>query len=131
MDWTELLVYMMIGLLCVGTPTVFIAYYRYVKAKRKQELDAMAESDTLPEPELVQARVVETQIHRFYTGSRKLRIYNEEYLVKFHLEDGTDCVYAVPKDVYYAISESDSGMLLHVNGNFLDFGEGRECDTTM
>lgn len=131
MDWTTLLGYVVIGLLCVGTPAVFIAYYRYMKAKRKQGLDAMAESDTLPEPELVWVQVTETNIHRYYTGSRKLPIYNEEYLVKFQPTDGAEIVCTVPKEVYYAISEGDSGMLLHVNGNFLDFGEGKECDTIM
>lgn len=130
MDWTELLVYAMVILVVVGTPALFVGMYCRAKAKHKKDLAAMEESDALPEPELVPARVVRTHIHRFWTGSRKLIIYNEEFQVTFQLENGEEIVCAVPKETYYAINEGDAGMLLHTKGNFIDFGEGRECDTT-
>ena len=131
MDWTEALVYAMIVLLAVGTPALFIGIYCRAKARRKWEMAAMPESDDLPEPELVSARVVATHVHRFWTGSRKMKVFNEEFQVTFQLESGEEIVCCVPKETYYAISEGDCGMLLHVSGNFLDFGEGKECDTTM
>ena len=130
MNLSEILVYAMIVLVAVGTPALFIGMYCHTKARRRKELDAMAESDTLPEPELVPAQVVEMHIHRFWTGSRRLRIYNEEFQVKFQLESGEEILCRVPKETYYAINEGDAGMLLHADGNFLDFGEGKECDTT-
>ena len=130
MNLSEILVYAMIVLVAVGTPALFIGIYCWAKARRRKELDAMAESDTLPEPELVPAQVVEMHIHRFWTGSRRLRIYNEEFQVKFQLESGEEILCRVPKETYYAINEGDEGMLLHADGNFLDFGEGKECDTT-
>ena len=37
----------------------------------------------------------------------------------------------VPGEVYYTLNVGDSGMLLHMNGNFIDFGEGNACDTVM
>ena len=131
MDWTELLVYAMIVLLAVGTPALFVGMYCRAKAEHKKALAAMPESDDLPEPELVSARVAGAHVHRFWTGSRKLKIYNEEFQVTFQLESGEEIVCRVPKETYYIIHEGDCGMLLHVNGNFLDFGEGKECDTTM
>ena len=109
--------------------SAIVRQYRKLKKEQGQQLEAMAESDRLPDPELVPAQVVKTDIHRFYTGSRRLRIYNEEYLVTFRLEDGEEIHCTVPKETYYAINEGDSGMLLHADGNFIDFGEGTECDT--
>ena len=44
---------------------------------------------------------------------------------------GEEILCRVPKETYYAINEGDAGMLLHADGNFLDFGEGKECDTAM
>ena len=108
-----------------------ILYYRKIKAKQREQLEAMEESDTLPEPVLVPAKVTATRIHRFYTGSRRLRRFNEEFYVTFCLEGEGEITCTVPKETYYAINEGDCGMLLHVNGNFLDFGEGKECDTVM
>ena len=131
MDWTEALVYAMIALLAVGTPALFIGIYCWAKARRKWEMAAMPESDELPEPVLVPARVTATRIHRFYTGSRRLRIFNEEFYVTFCVEGEQEITCTVPRETYYAINEGDCGMLLHVNGNFLDFGEGKECDTIM
>lgn len=118
-------------LLLAGFAAGMILHYRAIKARQRQQLDEMPESDALPEGELVPARVAATRIHRFYTGSRRSPIYNEEFQVKFQLESGEEILCRVPKETYYAINEGDTGMLLHVNGNFLDFGEGVECDTAM
>lgn len=129
MDWSEILGYVAIALVVVGTPTLFIGMYCRAKARHKKDLAAMPESDNLPEPELVSARVVGTHVHRFWTGSRKMKVFNEEFQVKFQLKSGEEIVCCVPKETYYAINEGDSGMLLHTDGNFIDFGEGEECDT--
>ena len=119
----------MLGLLGWGIGAIL--YYRNIKAKQREQLEAMPESDELPEPVLVPARVTATRIHRFYTGSRRLRIFNEEFYVTFCVEGEQEITCTVPRETYYAINEGDCGMLLHVNGNFLDFGEGKECDTAM
>jgi hypothetical protein len=119
----------MLGLLGWGIGAIL--YYRNIKAKQREQLEAMPESDELPEPVLVPARVTVTRIHRFYTGSRRLRIFNEEFYVTFCVEGEREITCSVPRETYYAINEGDCGMLLHVNGNFLDFGEGKECDTAM
>ena len=129
MDWSEILGYAAIALVVVGTPALFVGMYCTAKAKRKKDLAAMAEADSLPEPELVPARVGKTRIHRYWTGSRKWKIYNEEYLITFCTEDGGEITCTVPKETYYAVNEGDSGMLPHTGGNFIDFGEGKECDT--
>ncbi len=131
MNWGNLLAYVVIALLGLAAPVGFVVHYWIIKSKQKRELDSMEESDTLPEPELVPAQVTERKIDRYYTGGRKSSVYHEDFLVTFQLEDGGVMTCAVPKETYYTLSEGDSGMLLHVNGHFLDFGEGKECDTTM
>ena len=131
MNWGNLIVYVVIVLLGLAAPVGFIVHYRIIKLRQKRELEAMPEADTLPEPELVPARVTATRIHRFYTGSRRLQKFNEEFYVTFCVEGEQEITCCVPRETYYAINEGDCGMLLHVNGNFLDFGEGVECDTAM
>ena len=87
---------------------------------RTAEMDD--DSDSMPEPEFVSATVLKKSIAE-YKGGSKNPSYKMAFEVLFLTEDGKKMVFEVPEELYAAITEGQSGRLMTIGGNFLDFGE--------
>ena len=90
--------------------------------KGTQIAETDEDSDSMPEPEFVNATVLKKEIAE-YKGGSKNPSYKMAFEVLFLTEDGKKTVFEVPEELYARVSEGQSGRLMTINGNFLDFGE--------
>ena len=58
-----------------------------------------------------------------YKGGSKNPSYKMAFEVLFLTEDGKKMAFEVPEELYARVSEGQSGRLMTIGGNFLDFGE--------
>lgn len=91
-----------------------------LKGTQTAEMDD--DSDSMPEPEFVSATVLKKEIAEYKGGSRNPS-YKMAFEVLFLTEDGKKMVFEVPEELYASITEGQSGRLMTIGGNFLDFGE--------
>ena len=91
-----------------------------LKGTQTAEMDD--DSDSMPEPEFVSATVLKKSIAE-YKGGSKNPSYKMAFGVLFLTEDGKKMAFEVPEELYASITEGQSGRLMTIGGNFLDFGE--------
>ena len=91
-----------------------------LKGTQTAEMDD--DSDSMPEPEFVSATVLKKEIAEYKGGSRNPS-YKMAFGVLFLTEDGKKMAFEVPEELYPSIIEGQSGRLMTIGGNFLDFGE--------
>ena len=112
---------------CIAIPAVliFFAYLiiresKYEKAKREQaaaEIDNAVEEAAEAEPVAIGARVLRKELY----GRHTVR-----FGVTFLTDEGEEKDYTVSEKLYNALTVDQTGMLVTINGYFLDFGDGEE-----
>ena len=95
---------------------------------RKKELDSSEEvyDEHVPEPEGEYARVMSKRIEDGYSGSYKVPKYQLLFIVTFLTDRGETKEFSVSEETYQRITEHQTGMLITLDGNFFDFGDGEE-----
>ena len=94
---------------------------------RKKALDSADEYDEpAPEPLGEYARVVSKRMEEGYGGSSKAPKYHLFFIVTFLTDRGETKEFSVSEETYQRLSEHQAGMLVTVDGNFFDFGDGEE-----
>lgn len=91
-----------------------------------KRLETMTDEDfvKMSETESVGAVVLKKEIGE-YKGGGKTASYKMTFEILFLTDNGKKLVFAVPEELYAEVSEGQSGLLVTVNGNFLDFGDGK------
>ena len=112
---------------CIAIPAVliFFAYLiiresKYEKTKREQaaaEIDNTVDETAEAEPVAVGARVLRKELY----GRHTVR-----FGVTFLTDEGEEKDYTVSEKLYNALAVDQTGMLVTINGYFLDFGDGEE-----
>ena len=97
------------------------------KAKKQQEaIDEEILSEPTPEPFAEYARVVSKRMEESYGGTPKMPRYKLMFIVTFLTDGGETKEFSVSEETYGRINEHQAGMLITIDGNFFDFGDGEE-----
>ncbi len=112
---------------CIAIPAIliFFAYLiiresKYEKQKREQtaaEIDNTVGETAEAEPVAVGARVLRKELY----GRHTVR-----FGVTFLTDEGEEKDYTVSEKLYNALAVDQTGMLVTINGYFLDFGDGED-----
>lgn len=83
-----------------------------------------------PETEFLQATVKSKRIYEKFVGKVSVQslVGVFEYFVTFALENGQEAEYQIGQELYEKLQEGQVGMLVLVNGQFFDFGDGEEME---
>lgn len=101
------------------------AIYRYIGLlRRNKAMEQQMEDEAGDDPTAISiwARVTDKHIRKTYMGRGKGFEYR--FCVAFLTEDEIDVEYTVSKEIFDRIAVDQVGVLVTVNGNFFDFGDG-------
>ena len=103
---------------------------KVIKEDIIEELDQAAETDV--EPDVIRACVISKDVGGYYSGTHQTPLYHTAFTVTFLTDAGETKEFLVQKETFDRIKENQYGLLLTINGNFFDFGEGEAVsdDTT-
>ncbi|MBE6563006.1 MAG: DUF2500 domain-containing protein [Ruminococcaceae bacterium] len=105
----------------------------FIKASREakeindeilEELDNGAEFEA--EPTAVRARVLSKEVGGYYSGTHQTPTYHTVFTVTFLTDAGETKEFNISKETFERIRENQYGLLLTINGNFFDFGDGED-----
>ncbi len=97
------------------------------KARKKQEaIDEEILSEPDPEPLGEYARVIGKRMEEGYGGTPKMPHYKLTFIVTFVTDGGETKEFSVSEETYSRLNEHQAGMLITIDGNFFDFGDGEE-----
>jgi len=111
---------------------ISVAIYAIIRAvlitvkDRKKQLEELMnyDKDVIV---AVGARVIAKTTYIDYKGT-KMPQHNIVYSVEFLTDDGRNIKYDVTKQLFESVHEHDTGKLVTINGNFLDFGKGETIE---
>ncbi len=119
------------GLILIGS-LVFILVkesknYQKIQAK---DVQAIKVDKDVPKPkvEFFDAKTIKKRIHIYYVSEINIPISETQHWIMFQLKDGTEKEFLVPKELFDKVNENQDGVLVTVNGNFFDFGEGEDIE---
>ncbi len=72
----------------------------------------------------IEAEVISKKSEILSVGSYKTPDMKIAYLMTFKIENNSFIEYEVPKEIYDKYNNGDKGLLVTVDGNFFDFGQG-------
>lgn len=108
---------------------ILIPAYFMIALKRskhgKQQFEESDEPFELPPADAIGATVVSK---RWEVAKSGKRTGNVEYYITFLTDDGETVEHEVTETVFEKCAESDTGMLVTVEGKFFDFGDGEEIE---
>lgn len=111
----------------VGVCVLFIIIVPFVA--KKEQKDAIEQMDEepweIPDPELIGARVIKKRVGGAHSGG-KVSKYSLHFCVIFLTDSGEELEFEIPQELFDKINEGQSGILVTVNGNFIDFGDGED-----
>ncbi len=107
-----------IGIIAIAMGT-FIRRHREVKS-------CDFDDEPQPEPEAIQAEVIFKNMDIQRYGGYKFPRHKMVYFMSFKTQNDEIKKYEVTPQVYERSKLHDKGLLITINGNFFDFGEGED-----
>ena len=115
----------LIGLLFVVMFVVLAVQGQQIR-KKQADIDEEILSEPEPEPFAEYARVIGKRMEEGYGGTPKMASYKLSFVITFMTDGGETKEFFVSEETYARISEHQAGMLITMDGNFFDFGDGEE-----
>ena len=120
-----------IGIVCIiAMVCLLISFIVDRKKSAKQyceDIEAMEEDTSEPEPVFVEATAVAKSAEILIKGTRT--VSSERcFIVTFATEGGEKIELEVTEEAYCRIEKGQTGLLMTVNGSFIDFGDGQDID---
>ncbi|MBQ4573935.1 MAG: DUF2500 family protein [Clostridia bacterium] len=79
------------------------------------------DAEELPDPDLIHAQAIRKIIYGKNSGG-KVSTYLVHFSIIFRKDDGSEEEFEMTQEQFDAIEEGELGLLMTVNGNFIDFG---------
>ena len=94
--------------------------------KKQTKIDEQIFSEPDPEPVSEYARITAKRMEEAYSGTPKMPKYKLLYIVTFLTDDNDIKEFSVSEETFNRLSEQQTGMLITIDSNFFDFGNGEE-----
>ena len=101
--------------------------YREIKAEDVQAIKS-DKNVQKPHVEFFDATAIKKRIHVYYVSEINIPVSEIQHWIMFQFEDGTKKEFLVPQELFEKTSENQAGVLVTVNGNFFDFGDGEDVE---
>lgn len=100
--------------------------------KIEQSLDTDDPVTQIEEPQanFISAKVVSKRIYEKFVPNGSVRVLAGvyHYFATFESLNGTTAEYEIGQDYYDRLEEGQTGTLVIMNGNFIDFGDGKDLE---
>ena len=123
-----------VGIMILVALLIYSIKVEIPKEREKERIrrqKVLEEYEKEPEYVFMQARVQSKRRSDYYKTELRMpqlpALVNEFY-VMFETDDNKSIEFPVRKEIYENIVEGQEGMLVMVNGNFFDFGEGEDVE---
>ena len=118
-----------IGIVCIIAMVCSLIFFIVDRKKAtkqyREDIEAMEEDTSEPEPVFVEATAVAKSAEILIKGTRT--VSSERcFIVTFATENGERIELEVTEEAYCRIEKGQTGLLMTVNGSFIDFGEGQD-----
>ena len=125
-----------IPLIVVAIVLLYYFKFQYPKDReieRNRRLAVLEDYEKEPEYQFFNAKVIGARKYvysKFAWSMPMLPTQVDEYYATFLLETGEEVEYKIPEELFSTLQEEEEGILVTVNGNFFDFGNGEEIAET-
>ena len=124
-----------IGVVAIVAVLVVYFVFFYPKDREKERLrrqKVLEEYEKEPTYEFISAKVLSKRKNVYYKQTLSMPAIpnlQEEYYVTFETEKGEKIEYPIRQELWEEITDGQEGVLVTVNGNFFDFGDGEDLSS--